>query len=94
MVEMPGIEPGSDGASRSILRVQFAHRCFQLQRSREQGADELSCVGVGRAPATNARPSGFLNDTEVYAESMHRSADFAGRLGSEGEIGALVLGTY
>lgn len=45
-VEMAGIEPASDDACPSILRVQFAVRCFRPQRSREQVADRPSSVKV------------------------------------------------
>jgi len=64
-VEMAGIEPASDDACPSILRVQFAVRCFRPQRSRERVADGPSGVRVPSGPAAYPLGSGFQRRRQV-----------------------------
>jgi len=64
-VEMAGIEPASDDACPSILRVQFAVRCFRPQRSRERVADGPSGVRVPSGPAAYPFGSGFQRRRQV-----------------------------
>ena len=60
-VEVPGIEPGSNGANRSILRAQSRCGAFGLAGSCDPSANTAYItVGVPHAPVIGAlsKPSG------------------------------------
>src|SRR5699024_11640631 len=63
-------------------------------RSRRQGADGLSHRRVPTAPVTRTVSSGSLADARNRDESYPGLTDFEARSGGEGEVGALVIGTY
>src|SRR5690625_869654 len=91
---MAGIEPASDGAHVNLLRVQSVLAVSRPQRSHRQVADRLSRLKVPITSTTKAMSSGSLNDASYRNESYPGLTDFEARLGSEGEVGALRIGTY
>lgn len=93
-VEVGGIEPPSAGTSSGLLRAQSAERSARPRRSRELVADGPSCVKLPASPATWLTGSGFLNDARHRSGSYFGLTDYATRLGSESEIGAVLFGTY
>jgi len=93
-VEVAGIEPASDGAFEDLLRAQSALTVSQLQHSRRQVADKLSRLKVPVTPTTWVTSSGPLIDARHRVESIPGLTDYAARLGSEGEVSALRIGTY
>jgi hypothetical protein len=77
-----------DFSGRSLL-------CFSRPpHSRRQGADGPSHLKVPAAPVTRATSSGSLDDASYRVESDPGLTDFGTRSGGEGEVGALVIGTY
>ena len=83
-VEMAGIEPASDDACPSILRVQFAVRCFRPQRSRERVADGPSGVGVPSWPAACQLSSGFRSRRQVLGGKRPQADGFRSSLRRRG----------
>src|SRR5665648_598437 len=64
------------------------------QRSRRHVADGLSHLDAPAAPVTGATSSGALDDARNRDESTPGMTDYAARLSSEGEVGAIGSGTY
>ena len=78
MVEMRGIEPRSDSNATGLLRVQFAKEFLGLSVSRK----------LGRLEQAQSTKSPLIPiDKEL-------KTDLATGSGGQGEVGAVVIGTY
>ena len=93
-MEMGGIEPPSTAVSLRLLRVQSAEAFSSAPTIR---ADTLvEAQPQKKSPVTLRLSDGAssLDDARVRVGSTPGLTDYRARLSSEGEVGALSIGTY